>query len=46
MRLEHLDGTFSDVAAMDIQLNELELDVPLLLYDMPVFSTVFVVEDL
>ena len=44
--LEGLDGMFSGVATMDIRRDELELDVPLLLNDAPVFSTGLVVEDL
>ena len=43
--LEHLDGTFSGVAAMDIQRDDLELDTSLLLDDVPVFRTGFVVKD-
>ena len=46
MGFECLDGTFSGVAAMDIRWDKLELDVPMLLYDGPVFSTGFIIEDL
>ena len=41
--LERLDDTFSGVAAIDIRWYKLELDVPILLYDAPVFSTGFFV---
>ena len=46
MGLEILGGTFSRVAEMDIQRDELELDVPLLLDDVTTVSTGFIVEDL
>ena len=44
--LELLNGTFSDISAMDIQRDELKLGVPLLLNNTPVVSTGFIVEDL
>ena len=45
MGLELLDGTFSGVAVMEIQWDELGLDVPFLLDSAPVVSIGFVVED-
>ena len=44
--LERLDGTFSIVAVMDIRRDNLELDVPFLLDDVPVVSTGLVVKGL
>ena len=45
MSLESFDSMFSNIAAMEIRQDELELDMPFLLDDMPVVSTGFVVED-
>ena len=46
MGLERLYGTFSGVAAMEIWSDKLELDLPILIDDVPVVSTGFIVEDL
>ena len=46
MYLEHLDGTFSSIAAVDIRRDDLEPRVPFLLNGAPVVSTRFVLEEL
>ena len=43
---EGADGTFSDVAAVEIRRDELEDAVPVFNYGAAVFGTSFVVEDL